>query len=442
MTPPTDPTTNDELALILGGGGARGAYQVGFLRFLARARPNLEIPILTGVSAGAINAAHLANHQGPFATKVEDLVRLWSDLSVDQVFRVDTLSLMGHMWRWAFQLTFLGGRKHVSKVHGLVDTEPLAETLARALDAKDGDLDGIERNLARGTLRAVALATTRYATGQTITWCQGRDFTGWERPMRRSKRARLRVEHVMASAALPAIFPAVRVGNAWYGDGGIRLHAPLAPAIHLGANRLIAISTRHGKNHQQAEVPRIEGYPPPAQVLGVLLNAIFLDMLDQDAMNLERLNHLLSHVPESERGPLRPVHSLVLRPSCDLGELANDYEARLPGFFRFLTRRLGTGETKSQDLLSLVMFQPDYLRRLIEMGETDAEARADEVLAFVDGAAAEAGGASRARPAERVTGGSRPRPRKGARNERRRGAARAVRVRIVRARRDPIPGAP
>ncbi len=373
----------NELALIFGGGGARGAYQVGVLRFLARHCPTLAAPILTGVSAGGINAAHLANHTGTFAQKVEDLTNLWRDLTVEQVFRVDTPSLLGHMGRWGLQLTVLGGRKRIPKVQGLVDTHPLREFLLHALGTGDGELSGIERNLARGTLRAVALATTRYGTGQTVTWCQGRDFEAWQRPQRISIQARLTVEHIMASAALPGIFPAIRIGNAWYGDGGIRLHAPLAPAIHLGARNLLAVSTRYARNGEEAARPVIEGYPPPAQVLGVLMNAIFLDMLDQDAMNLERVNRLLEHVPPSERGDLHPIRALVLRPSRDLGQLANEYEARLPGFFRFLTRRLGTGETKSQDLLSLVMFQPDYLRRLIEIGEADAEARADEILEFV-----------------------------------------------------------
>lgn len=373
----------NELALIFGGGGARGAYQVGVLRFLARQCPTLVAPILTGVSAGGINAAHLANHPGTFAQQVEDLTHLWRDLTVDQVFRVDTPSLLGHLGRWGLQLTVLGGRKRIPKVQGLVDTHPLREFLYHALGTSDGELPGIERNLARGTLRAVALATTRYATGQTVTWCQGRDFDAWQRPQRISVLTRLTVEHVMASSALPAIFPAIRIANSWYGDGGIRLHSPLAPAIHLGARNLLAVSTRYARNGEEAARPVIEGYPPPAQVLGVLMNAIFLDMLDQDAMNLERVNRLLEHVPPAERGALRPIRALVLRPSRDLGQLANEYEARLPGFFRFLTRRLGTGETKSQDLLSLVMFQPDYLRRLIEIGEADAEARAADILEFV-----------------------------------------------------------
>jgi len=381
-------TTGDErgeLALALGGGGARGAYQVGFLRHLARRFPDLRVPVLTGVSAGAINAAYLANHTGSFEQKVAGLVDLWGEISVEQVFRVDERSLVGHILRWAGQLLWFGGRR-VRQMRGLVDTRPLAQFLCRTLHCVDGDLPGIERNVAAGDLRAVALVATRYDTGQTITFCQGRDIAMWRRPQRVSRMAELRVEHVMASAALPAFFPAVRIAESWYGDGGMRLHSPLAPAIHLGAGRVMAISTRYGRSSEEAERPTFHGYPPPAQVLGVLLNAIFLDLLDQDAQNLERVNALVDELSAEKRGGLRHVDLLVLRPSQDLGALANEYEPRLPGLFRFLTRRLGTKESRNQDLISLVMFQEDYLRRLIEIGEQDAQARADEIAAFVAGA--------------------------------------------------------
>jgi len=191
------------------------------------------------------------------------------------------------------------------------------------------------------------------------------------------------VDHVMASAALPFFFPAVQVGNAWYGDGGIQLTAPLSPAIHLGAGRILAISTRYRASQPEAEIPVIDGYPPPAQIAGMLLNAIFLDALDADALIAERVNHLIEAMPESARDGLRPIDLLVVRPSADLGKLANQYEARLPGAFRFLTRGLGTRETRRNDLLSLLMFQHDYLSRLLEIGEADGEARLEEVSAFL-----------------------------------------------------------
>jgi NTE family protein len=366
----------------MGGGGARAAYQVGSLRYLARRFPDLEVPIVTGVSAGGINAAHFASHHGSFAQAIQELSGLWERLTVEDVFRVDTPSLGWIGLRWIFQL-MSGGMGGAVSVRGLVDTTPLHSFLSEVLHAVDGELTGIQRNLAVGRLKAVALSTSSYTTGQSLTWIQGRDLNDWTRPQRRSEQTVLKVDHVMASSALPLFFPAIKVGDEFYGDGGIRLTAPLSPALHLGAGKILAISTRYNRTAAEAGVPEVSGYPPPAQVLGVLLNSVFLDLLDQDALRLQRLNSLLRRLPKEQRNGLREVDLLVLRPSVDLGRLANEFEPQLPKTFRFLTRGLGTRQTSSPDLLSMVLFQQDYLCRLIELGEADAEARAEEIDAFV-----------------------------------------------------------
>ena len=191
------------------------------------------------------------------------------------------------------------------------------------------------------------------------------------------------IDHIMASAALPIFFPAIRIGNQWYGDGGIRLTAPLSPAIHLGATRILAVTTRYARTREEADRPQTVGYPPPAQVAGVLFNAIFLDQLEDDAMQLRMLNTLIESHPEDKRMGLRPIQLLVLRPSEDLGRLANYYEADMPKAFRFLTRGLGTKETRSNDMLSLVMFQKDYVRHLIELGQNDAAAKREQIKEFL-----------------------------------------------------------
>ncbi|MBA2243975.1 MAG: patatin-like phospholipase family protein [Gemmatimonadetes bacterium] len=370
------------LALVLTGGGARAAYQAGLLSWLARNYPELRIPILTGISAGAMNAASLAQHHGSFPQAVAELVALWSELMPERVFRVDIRWLARNVGRWGAGL-LSGGARGDPRVRGLLDTAPLHELLHESLAPVDGELTGIDYNLQRGTLQAVALSATSYTTGQSVVWAQGRRIGGWERPNRRGVQTRLQVDHIMASAALPLLFPAVRVGEEWYGDGGMRQTAPLSPALHLGARKLLAISTRYDRSRAEAERPSITGYPPPAQILGVLYNAIFLDLIDQDVLRLERLNRLVEKLPEEEREGMRVVRLLVLRPSCDLGVLARDYEPRLPRAFRFLTRGLGTRQTRSADLLSLMMFQGDYLQRLVAMGEADAEARAEEIEAFL-----------------------------------------------------------
>lgn len=368
-----------DFALVLSGGGARAAYQVGFLRTLARRFPDLSPQIITGVSAGAVNAAYVANHFGSFAEKVDELRYLWSNLRIDDVYRVDSRHLARNVLRWGLRLTS-GGSRSTPTPRSLVDTQPFHDLLMRVLNAADGGtLTGVEKNLRAGQLKALAITTSSYTTGQSITWVQGDAITEWERAHRKSMPCALTVDHIMASSALPLFFPAVKLMGAWYGDGGIRLTAPLSPAVHLGADRILAITTRYGRSRQEADQPLIDGYPPPAQVAGVLMNAIFLDQLDGDALRLERLNRLVEQLPPENRCGLRHIDLLVLRPSRDLGKLANEHEAQLPQAFRFMLRGLGTRETRSNDMLSLIMFQPDYLNDLLELGEADAEQYASRI---------------------------------------------------------------
>jgi len=366
------------------GGGARAAYQVGFLRFLAAHHPDVALPILTGVSAGAINAAGLAHAGGPLAQRVEKLADAWLAVRVDRVFKVGTFGLLGRVLRVGGRLIG-GGRRPASAPRSLVDTSPLRDFLLEQYGGEGGLHRGIQRNLDSGSLRSVAITGSSYATGRSVTWIQGTGVRTWNRAHRTARLTHLTADHVMASSALPLIFPAVQVNGRWYGDGGIRLTAPLSSAVHLGAQRVLAISTRYGRTLAEAEVPVHEGYPPPAQVAGTLLNAIFLDQLDADALRLDRINNLLEDSPHAKEAGLRPVRLLVLRPSQDLGKLANDYEADLPRAFRFLTRGLGTRETRSNDFLSMLMFQSDYVQTLIDLGQRDAEAHADRIAAFLAG---------------------------------------------------------
>jgi NTE family protein len=381
--------TRGDLALVLSGGGARGAYQAGVLLGLARHFPELRFPIVHGISAGAINAAFFAAHQGTLGEAAPGLARLWSRLEVDDIFSVDTRSLAGNFIRWARRLAS-GGTALAQEVRGLVDTAPLHETISKAAATVDGELVGIQRNLDRGTLSAAALTTLNYTTGQTVTWVQARGFQPWSQPQRKSVSTRITVDHVMASAALPLFFPAVRLGDCWYGDGGVRLTAPLSPSLRLGATRILAVSPHYKPNHEEAGARKVTGYPPPAQILSHLMDSVFLDVLDEDEQRLEGLNDLLAKIPPERRDRTqREVDLVVLRPSRDLSGLAQDYEPRLPPAFRYLTRSLGTRETEGSDFLSYLMFQPDYLQRLLEIGERDAEARLPELRALLGGKAAE-----------------------------------------------------
>lgn len=375
--------TTGELALVMGGGGARAAYQAGLLRGLVRLRPEFTPSIVTGVSAGAINAACLAAREGPFRERVEFLVDLWKSLTSEQVFRVNGRVLAVNAVRAGVKLVS-GGAIHGANVRALVDTAPLRELLLHACAAApDGSLPGIDRNVAAGTPRALAITAASYSTGQSITFVQGRDVVPWTRAQRRSVLGPITVDHVMASAALPIFFPAIEVEGRWYGDGGMRLTAPLSPAVHLGAQRILAVSTRYAGIQPEAERTLADPYPPPAQMLGVLFNSVLLDQFDADALAMERINTLLSAAQGAHPPDLRRLEICLLRPSRDLGRLANEQEPELPGAFRFMTRGLGTRETRSNDLLSLIMFQPDYLTRLIELGEQDAARREASIDALL-----------------------------------------------------------
>ena len=376
------PAVESDLAIVLTGGGARGAYQVGVLNWLAQNYPELQVPILTGVSAGAINAAQIAAHPGTFQQAATELKELWASLTPHDIFKVDAGSLAWHATRFGIRL-MSGGMIPAPQVRAFLDTAPLHDLLEEAYAAVNGQLTGIEASIARGKLKAFAISATSYTTGQSVTWVQGRDIKTWERPQRKAIQTQICVDHVMASAALPIFFPAVRVDRQWYGDGGIRLAAPLSPALHLGAEKILAVSTRYARSRAESDVRMIHDYPPPAQVLGVLMNAVFLDLVDQDAMRLERFNALIEQIPPEQRDGVRPVKLCVIRPSRDLGRLVREYEPKLPTAFKFMTRGLGTRETRSPDMLSMLMFQRDYLTRLMYIGECDAEAKRAEIETFL-----------------------------------------------------------
>jgi NTE family protein len=375
------PATPADLAVVLSGGGARGAYQAGVLRALGRHFPGLCPPILTGISAGAINAAFLAAHRDSLAAASEDLVALWRGLSTERVLETGGFPLARNAVRWGRRL--LAGGREVAEPRGLVDPSPLRELLRHQLATVDGELVGIDHNLRRGTLRAAAITTHDYATNQAVTWVQGKPLAHWEQPSRRSAPARLTVDHVMASAALPFLFPAVRLGDGWYGDGGIRLQTPLSPAIHLGATRLLAISNRYLRSVDEARRPSAHGYPPPALIVGSVLTALFLDAIDQDALQLERINQLVARLPPAERGRLRPLRLVVIRPSEDLNRLAGELERTLPAGLRFLLHGLGTHQIERPTFLSILLFEPEFLARLIAIGERDGEAAVEQVAALL-----------------------------------------------------------
>jgi NTE family protein len=372
-----------DLAVMLTGGGARAAYQVGLLKGLAAHFPELRIQIITGASAGAINAAYLAARPGSLMEKARRLEQMWCELNCESIYQFDWKMFLPFRAALASLLP-KKSRFTRSQPHALVDTTPLRNLICRILATPCGrPIAGIEENIRSGDLTALALMTLDYSTGQTVRWVQGRNFDSYEGPNRRTARTQFTIEHVMASAALPFIFPAVRIGNTFHGDGGIRMAAPLSPAVQLGARRIIAMSTGYLRGPEEAAKPEVTGYPPVAQILGQLVNAIFLDGIEEDVARMERMNEMLRKMAPHERDGMKPIELLVLRPSIDLGKLAGDYEQFLPRKLKLLVRAMGVKETESPDFISLLMFEPSFTRRIIELGETDVASRLAEIRAFL-----------------------------------------------------------
>jgi NTE family protein len=375
--------------LVLTGGGARAAYQVGALRALAEICPTRESPfqVFAGISAGAINSVALASRADDFTLSVDELERTWSELTPDRVYRTDVRSLVSITTRWMRDLSSAGvlGR---SSVNHLLDTRPLRALLNERLPLPR--LPSLYRS---GCVRGVAVTVTNYLTGTAITFYDGAgDIEPWSRSTRIGKRQRLELDHVMASAAIPIFFPPVKIDDVFFGDGCVRMIAPMSPAIHLGADRIVAVGVRHPRSPgQTAAVNRVvhRHTLPLSEIAGVLLNAVFLDSLESDVERLERINRTLSfvapeyhlHMPQ----PLRPIPTLVLRPSVDLGGLAADQYSRFPRTLRYLLRGIGATGEVGADLLSYLAFEPVYVGRLVELGYRDTLARRADVEAFFEG---------------------------------------------------------
>ncbi len=377
----------EDIGLVLSGGGARAAYQAGVLDYIADAFPDAQFSIMKGVSAGAINTGYLANHPGSLKEATKVMVESWNDLSLDHVFKSEsTFDFFKRLIKSRDGDTY-EERITSSMAHqrGLLDPAPLRSFLAEKIQTDElGQLTGVKKNLDSGKLKAFAVTTTNYMTGQTTTFVQGCDIERWVRPSRVGVATQITIDHIMASAALPIIFPAVMIDNAWHGDGGVRLTNPLSPAITMGADRILVISTRYKRTQAEADSHTIKGYPPAAQIIGILMNAIFLDAVDQDAEHMERINDLIRQIPERNRDGLRPVKLLMIRPSVDIGKLAGKYKPQFSGALRMFTMGIGSDETKSPDWLSMLLFQKEYMNDLIDVGYNDAAHQHDKIEAFLE----------------------------------------------------------
>ena len=375
-----------ETGVVLSGGGARAAYQIGVLRGVAKIlgrSATTPFSVISGTSAGAINAATLATHADSFRRGVARLTRLWRNIDVSSVYRADLATVSTHGMRW-LSAVLIGGRGP-QRAASMLDNAPLGRLLKREVD-----LSLVRSRIADGLLQALAINATSYTTGHAVSFFDGaQSITPWQRTRRRGERATLRVEHLLASTAIPFIFPSVRLGREYFADGSMRQIAPLSAALHLGARRLLVVAvgqfTGQSPLPQRAPAPR---YPSFAQVAGHALSSIFLDNLGADLERLQRLNQVLSLVPperQSRHPELSRVDAMVVVPSRDLGQMAIEHQDRLPTGVRYLLRGLGGTEGSGANLLSYLLFDRRYCRALMALGYQDAMARSDEIGAFLTG---------------------------------------------------------
>ncbi|MEE4173004.1 MAG: patatin-like phospholipase family protein [Xanthomonadales bacterium] len=376
------PGTGRRTGLVLPGGGARGAYQVGVLAAVSdvlgpSSSKRSPFDIICGTSAGAVNAVVLASHAGDFAHAVGRLRGFWSGLRCASIYRTDVPTVLAAALRWLLALGS-GGLLPVAP-RSLLDNTPLRQLLARELR-----LERLPEAIDAGFLRGVAVSASAYTRASAISFYQGRhDLEPWERTRRAGEAVRLDVAHVMASAALPLIFPAERIGGEYYGDGGMRMGAPLSPAIHLGADRLLVIGTRD--EHPDPAPTSAPVYPGAAAVGGYLLDTVFMDTLQADLARLQRINDTLSLMTPDQRvqSTLRPLDVFVIRPSRDLRDLTAEHAASLPGTVKLLLRTLG-GWGRDWRMASYLMFEASYCQALIDLGYQDGLAQAKDLRRFFD----------------------------------------------------------
>lgn len=361
-----------KLGLVLSGGGARGAYQAGVVEAIAEIATEENLPqplrIITGVSAGAINAAYLAATADHFSEAAARMSALWSRLTSEQVFKTDALSAGASGLKFLTDAA-LGALYRKKLARSLLDTSPLRKLLMDTVP-----FENIPKNLAAGHLDALAITAMDYTDACSVTFLQSRDQVPlWSRSRRRSERTEMNADHVMASAAIPIFFPPAAVGDHHFGDGCLRNTAPLSPAIHLGADRLIVVSVRRPDSVGVQIQGQIE--PSMARILGVILNALLLDAIDIDMERLGRVNQTISTMPPAQRDELRltQVESLWIRPSQDIGFLASEHFDRLPRVIRYLVGGLGSSKEASE-LTSYLLFDPDYCGRLVRIGYEDGMA--------------------------------------------------------------------
>ncbi|KAA8979305.1 patatin-like phospholipase family protein [Halospina sp. K52047b] len=366
--------------VVLTGGGARAAYQVGVLRAISDMYPGSGYPfdVVVGTSAGAINAAALAGGGGIFRHNVSQLENIWANLSVDQVYHAGSFAIMRNMSRVARKLISGGEQRHSLS---LLNNEPLRRLLEKELD-----FDAIHQTIEQGHLRALGLNACGYTTGRNLCFFEGStDVTSWSNGQRAGSRTELTLDHVMASSAIPTLFEPVHINREYFGDGVTRQIAHISPAIRLGAEKVVIIGVS-GNSQTEPKRPEHPAVPTFGQIMSHVFNGLFLDTLDYDIERLDLINQLVELIPqEALTGAgldLKPIELLDISPSQPLEDIAEQYMDGLPTILRTLAGVPEDGNVSGASLGSYLLFDHRFCRDLIELGYKDAQAQSDEIAQF------------------------------------------------------------
>lgn len=380
------PSNRKKTALVLPGGGARGAFQVGVLKAIAELVPRGTVNpfgIISGTSAGAINSVVLAAKARRFRVAVAELERVWGHFRCHHVYRTDNVAMLRSSLQWLGAL--VTGGTLVRMPRSLLDNSPLRTLLGRNVR-----FPRIEHAIEQGWLDAVSVTAAGYSSAKSTSFFEASEqHTEWSRTRRSGVRSRLNLDHLMASIAVPMIFPPVRIADEYFGDGAMRQATPLSPAVHLGADRILVIGVRNEIADVLDDPEAPASYPSIAEIVGYTLDTLFMDGLYSDLERVNGINQLIDSVPEKHRGPklsrMRPIDTMVIVPSEDLRVLAHRHREALPVALRTLLWGIsgrGRGEGR---LLSYLMFEQDYTRELIELGYRDAMCVSDQLRDFIAG---------------------------------------------------------
>ena len=374
------------IALILTGGGARAAYQVGVLKAIAEFLPrraHSPFPIICGTSAGSLNAATLAVNARNFSMGVQYLINTWKNFHANQIYRTDVLGVFNNTMLWLAGVIF--SAIGINKLHrvSLLDNSPLVELLEEMLPCEK-----IQESVDAGLLHALSITASGYGSGQSVTFYQGvKQLVPWRRTGRVGVAMEINIQHLLASAALPFIFPATLIHREYFGDGSMRQIAPISPALHLGATRVLIIGvTVNGYDAEHPDRTDINEYPSLAQIAGHAMNSIFLDSMEMDLERLKKINDLVAIMPDEmrERANLRHIDVLVVSPSQPIEKIAERYAAELPWTIRLLLRLTGARQHSGGTLVSYLLTERKFCRALIDLGYQDALKRRDEIMGFLD----------------------------------------------------------